>query len=219
MRLVQSLHRAYPGLTYDVTIKVEHLLKHAGLLPVLRDTGCVLVTSAVESVDDKVLEILDKGHTREDVVRVVRFCREAGLNLAPTFVTFTPWLSLEGYAGLLSFIEDLNLVESVAPVQLAIRLLITAGSRLLERAEVQSVIGRFDEASLSYQWAHPDPRVDELQRRVEALVAQMQKQHASRTGIFREVRRLTDSSAGSLWHQPPLPAQCTVPYLTEPWFC
>jgi radical SAM superfamily enzyme YgiQ (UPF0313 family) len=38
--LVRALHAEFPELSYDVTIKVEHLLRHADLLPVLRDTGC-----------------------------------------------------------------------------------------------------------------------------------------------------------------------------------
>ena len=52
-------------MTYDVTIKIEHLLRHAELLPRLRDTGCAFVTTAVESVDDDVLAKLEKGHTRD----------------------------------------------------------------------------------------------------------------------------------------------------------
>ena len=32
--IVEALHREWPWLTYDVTIKVEHLLKHRDLLPV-----------------------------------------------------------------------------------------------------------------------------------------------------------------------------------------
>ena len=42
--------RRFPGVSYDVTIKVEHLRRHADRLPLLRDTGCAFVTSAVESV-------------------------------------------------------------------------------------------------------------------------------------------------------------------------
>ena len=51
--IVEALHREWPALTYDVTIKVEHLLKHRDLLPVLKATGCLFVTSAVESLDDR----------------------------------------------------------------------------------------------------------------------------------------------------------------------
>ncbi len=83
--------RNVPGVTYDVTIKIEHLLKHAEMLPLLRDTGCLFVTSAVESIDPVVLERLRKGHTRADFVAAVALCRDAGVHLSPTFVPFTPW--------------------------------------------------------------------------------------------------------------------------------
>ena len=36
MRIVEALHAAHPAVTYDVTIKVEHLLQHRDLLPRLR---------------------------------------------------------------------------------------------------------------------------------------------------------------------------------------
>src|SRR5207253_1855094 len=58
MRVVDALHAAHPHVTYDVTIKVEHLLRHGDLLPRLASTGCALVTSAVESIDDRVLALL-----------------------------------------------------------------------------------------------------------------------------------------------------------------
>jgi len=85
------LHAEHPSITYDATIKIEHLLQHRDLLPVLKQTGCLFVTSAVESIDDRVLEKLAKGHTRADFIQAVGIMREAELTLAPTFVTFTPW--------------------------------------------------------------------------------------------------------------------------------
>ena len=60
-RVVEALHREFPTLTYDATIKVEHLLAQPNLLPVLAETGCLFVTSAVESVDDRVLGLSRKG--------------------------------------------------------------------------------------------------------------------------------------------------------------
>src|SRR5712691_9469505 len=90
MELVEAFHREFPSVTYDVTIKVEHLRKQEQHLERLRDTGCLFVISAVESVDDRILERLDKGHTREDFLYVARKFRELGMTLHPTFVPFTP---------------------------------------------------------------------------------------------------------------------------------
>src|SRR5207249_10697087 len=125
-----------------------------------------LVAGAVELVDDAVLQRLAKGHTRADFVMAVQLCRAAGVTLSPTFVAFTPWTTLEGYAELLRTIEELDLVEQVAPIQLAIRLLITSGSPLLELPDIQAVITGFEPASLTWPWRHRYPRVDALQRSV-----------------------------------------------------
>lgn len=221
--LVQQLHKEYPDISYDVTIKVEHLLKHADALPILRDTGCTFVLSAIESVDNRVLEILEKGHTRADFVSVVHSFREIGLQLVPTFVTFTPWLTLEGYEDLLYLLASLDQVDCVAPIQLAIRLLIPNGSLLLERPEVQAILEPYDEGALSYRWTHPDSRVDHLQREVEALVKRGTTAKWTRAEIFHETWRvLHNVMQKPLSHLPLVPPgrnRATVPYLTEPWFC
>ena len=152
--LVERVAAEFPGLSYDVTIKIEHLLKHAEMIPLLRGTGCLFICSAVESIDDAVLRHLRKGHTRSDFVEVARLCREAGITLVPTFVAFTPWTTLEGYVELLDLLEELDLVEQVAPIQLAIRLLVTAGSSLLELDDIRRVVSPFDAASLTWPWRH-----------------------------------------------------------------
>jgi radical SAM superfamily enzyme YgiQ (UPF0313 family) len=168
--IVEALHREFPELTYDVTIKIEHLRKHDALLPALRDTSCLFVTSAVESVDDAVLEKFDKGHTRADFLAVVARFRELGMTLLPTFVPFTPWTTLGGYADLLEVVAQQGLSENVAPIQLAIRLLIPAGSRLLELPDVSAMVGPFDSAALVFPWKHEDARVDALAREISRLV-------------------------------------------------
>ena len=221
--VVTALHAEHPCLTYDVTIKVEHLLKHAEHLRTLRDTGCLFVTSAVEAVDDRILARLDKGHTCADFVAVVELCREVGLALSPTFVAFTPWTSLEGYAALMRRIAELDLVENVAPVQLAIRLLIPAGSRLLELREVREMVGAFDETSLVYPWANPDPRVDDLSGKVQRLIARAQKNGDTRWAIFERVWELVHLTAGlpaeEISQEDVGVARAAIPYLTEPWYC
>lgn len=223
LALVRSMHQEHPHLTYDVTIKVEHLLKHAEHLGTLRETGCLFVTSAVESIEDRVLAILDKGHTLDDFTHVVRLCRETGLVLNPTFVAFTPWISVEGYQDLLSLLAELNLIEQVAPIQLAIRLLIPAGSKLLDLPEVRDMVGPFDEAGLIYPWRHKDPRVDRLQADIQALVQAATARGEDRREIFSQVWMLAERSpVGSprpFAHAAPLPQRAPIPYLTEPWYC
>jgi radical SAM superfamily enzyme YgiQ (UPF0313 family) len=184
-RLVERLAREFPHVTYDATIKIEHIVKHPDMLPRLRETGCLFITSAVESIDDDVLARLRKGHTCADFVRAVDLCRDAGVPLSPTFVPFTPWTTLEGYARLIRKIDALDLAGSVAPIQWGIRLLVTAESALLELADLRERLGGFDAGSLTWTWKHEDPRVDALQQEVVGIVTAMAK--ASRHEVFRAI--------------------------------
>jgi radical SAM superfamily enzyme YgiQ (UPF0313 family) len=220
--LVEALHREFPQLTYDVTIKVEHLLKNAELLPTLRETGCLFIISAVESLDNSVLKRLEKNHTREDFFRVVELCRGVGITLQPTFVPFTPWTTLDQIYDLFEQLQRLDLAEAVAPIQLAIRLLITANSRLLELEEVRQVIGPFDAAALVYPWKNPSAGVDQLSEELQEIVAASDKARASRSATFekmcRAVGRKTQRDL-ALKMQPHLVRPVAVPYLNEAWYC
>ena len=221
--LVEALHAEHPDLTYDVTIKIEHLRRHRDRLPVLRRTGCAFVTSAVESVDDAVLARLAKGHTRADFVAVASDLRALGLVLHPTFVAFTPWTTLEGYRDLLRAIVALDLVEHVAPIQLAIRLLLPRGSLLMERDDVRALAGPFDDASLVHPWRHPDPRVDALQEGLAGMIGERTARDEGRSAIFARAWALAGLPAAeaprALEPSGAAPPRAPVPYLTEPWYC
>jgi radical SAM superfamily enzyme YgiQ (UPF0313 family) len=221
LRIVRELAREHPGLSYDVTIKIEHLIDHAVALPELEATGCAFITSAVESIDDDVLEKLKKGHTGADFERAVTLCRAARIPLVPTFVTFTPWTTRQSYVQLLDEIERLDLIEHVAPIQLAIRLLVTQGSPLLELPEIRAVTGPFNPRTLTHPWVHPDPAVDRLQSDVEQLVGR--RVNAPRQEVFEAVRALADPENAECRRPKaegaPLVARAAIPYLTEPWYC
>jgi radical SAM superfamily enzyme YgiQ (UPF0313 family) len=218
--VLDAFARQFPGTSYDVTIKVEHLIEHEDRLPMLVQTGCAFVTSAIESVDDRMLAALEKGHTRADFERVAVRFREIGLALSPTFVAFTPWTTLDGYCDLLQTIDRLELVDHVAPIQLAIRLLVTEGSRLLELRGIRDVLKPFNARSLTYPWAHADPRVDDLQKAIEAIAGVTLS--APRPDVFARVWDLAHAAAGiesTMRAQPPLASRATIPYLNEPWYC
>ena len=223
LALVNSLHRQHPVLTYDVTIKIEHLIKYSEHLPTLPDTGCLFVTSAVESVDDHVLHLLDKGHTRRDFLQVVDLFRKTGLTLCPTFVTFTPWITWEGFRDLLSLLSDLDLIDNVSPIQLAIRLLIPAGSKLLELPDMRDRLGEFDEAALSYRWTHSDPSLEQLCNRIRRLVKNSEANGTSRQEIFSEIWKMANPAGtahGESIRRMPLGLpRASIPYLNEPWYC
>ena len=217
VRIVEALHGEFPELTYDVIIKVEHLLAHRRLLPTLKHSGCLFVTTAVESIDNEILAMLDKGHTCADFYQVVQMFEELELALSPTFVAFTPWTTCDGYLDLLAAIAELDLVRSVAPVQLAIRLLIPPGSRLLELQAIRERVGPLDQAALVYPWSSFDPRVDELQIEVQRRVQQGAEQ--AREELFRELWVLAHIRAQR--QTPPLPliGAGAPAEMSEPWYC
>jgi radical SAM superfamily enzyme YgiQ (UPF0313 family) len=224
MAIVRALHAEFPDLTYDCTIKIEHLVAHRGLVPELRDTGCLFVTSAVESVDPLILDRFDKRHSSEDFAGTVRLFQDVGLAMNPTFVTFTPWTTTAGYLELLRVLAELDLVDNVAPIQYAIRLLIPQGSRLLELQDIQEIIQPFDEERLFYPWENPDPAVDRLFDDVMAVVMRAQGEQVSRRESYARVWDLASTAAhGS---PQPLPAGLDrtapsrpAPSMSEPWYC
>ncbi len=218
LRILETMRARFPNLSFDATIKIQHLLEHADLLPALRDAGCLFITSAVEAVDDAILEHLDKHHTRADFARALQLCREHGIFLAPTFVPFTPWTTLDGYLDLLREILRLKLVQAVPPVQLAIRLLVPQGSYLLQLPGFAERLQRFDPSLLGYPWQHADERVDALQQQIMATA--MQLETAPRDEAFNAIWQLAHAAVGL-----PAPSLAhadfgeTIARLSEPWYC
>ena len=219
-KLIRALHAEFPQVTYDATIKIQHLLAHADLLPLLKETGCLFITAAVEAVDDQILEHLDKNHTNADFGRAVQLVRAVGIALAPTFVPFSPWTTLEGYIALLARLIELDLIESVPPIQLAIRLLVPQGSELLKLTGFMQYLDAFDPTLLGYPWRHTDARVDALHKEIQAWVMEAESKALPRHDIFLHIWNLAHRAAGL--EAPPLPqgrAQNPGARLSEPWYC
>ena len=220
IRVLRAFHARYPHLTFDATIKIQHLIDYAELLPELKRTGCLFIIAAVESVDDQVLDYLAKHHTRADFYRAVGLVRDAGIALAPTWVAFHPWSTLDSYLDMLTSLVELRLVEAVPPVQLMIRLLIPNGSKLLDLPGFQDLIGEFDQKLLGYPWKNIDPRVDALQREIQTYVADAEKANTPRRAIFEHVWRIAHEASGK-----PAPSLAEtdlgqpIPHMSEPWYC
>ncbi|NNJ93359.1 MAG: radical SAM protein [Halobacteria archaeon] len=220
LRIARALHARYPDLTWDATIKIEHIVRYPDEIRELGRLGCLFILSAVESVDDALLALLDKGHSRADFITALALMREVGIALAPTFVAFTPWTRLEHYIALLTDIVTLQLVEAVAPVQLSIRLLVPAGSHVLDIEGSDNFIGAFDPTILGHPWQHPDPRMDRLQQDIQARVQQAEADGQSRADIFTGIWHLAHTAADM--PVPPIDlhaAGAPVPRLSENWYC
>ena len=220
--VARAVHAEFPGVTFDVTAKIEHLLRQRGRLAELAALGCLFVVSAAESLSDTVLGHLGKGHTRADIVEALGAVRAAGMTLRPTWVAFTPWTTLDDYRELLDFIEGQALVEAVDPVQYALRLLVPPGSLLLESEAMRPHLGDLVADAFYYRWTHPDPEMERLHDMVTAAVAGATERSEDTVLTFDRVRRLADEVAGAppraLASRRSDPAH-RPPRLTEPWFC
>jgi radical SAM superfamily enzyme YgiQ (UPF0313 family) len=223
MALARALHAEFPDVTFDITAKVEHLLRHRHLLPELAALGCAFVVSAVESLSDTVLGHLAKGHTRADFVEVLGLTRAAGLVLRPTWVAFTPWTTLDDYREMLDFIARERLVDHVDPVQYSIRLLVPPGSLLLGSDAMRPHLGELVQDAFYYRWTHPDPRMDRLHAEVNAAVAKGADRKEDPEITFASIVALADAAAGKSSGRPMTvevhPTRSRPPRLTEPWFC
>ncbi len=166
---------------------------------------------------------LEKGHTRADVLTALKIVRAAGIAFRPTWVEFTPWTTLDDYLDVLEFVEAEGLIDHVDPVQYTIRLLVPPGSALLERPAIRPFLGPLDQASFSYRWTHPDPRMDRLHKSVCRMVEEATRAEEDPAVTFVRVRESAEAMAGlarSERDRPePLSGRRRPPRLTEPWFC
>src|SRR5438034_11489858 len=220
--VARALHRELPAVTFDITAKIEHLLRQRQHLPELRALGCLFIVSAVESLSDTVLAHLDKGHTGADVQEALGAVRATGIALRPTWVAFTPWTTLADYRAMLDFVETEDLIHHVDPVQYAVRLLVPPGSLLLKSDALRPHLGPLVEDAFHYGWTHPDARLDALHAAVTALVADAATKREDAEMTFAHIRERVDAiDAARPWRgaTPHASSPRRAPRLTEAWFC
>jgi radical SAM superfamily enzyme YgiQ (UPF0313 family) len=222
LRVVRALHERHPDLTFDITTKVELILRHEGLWPELAAAGCLFVVSAFESVNDNILARLDKGHTAADAARATWLLRSHGIEVRPSLLPFTPWTTLEDMIDLVEYVARHDLTGNVEPVQFTVRLLLPEGSLLLGDADLRARLGPYDRSRLSYPWVSLDPAVDALQSRLAALVEERAAAGLGGEAMFAEIAASVGDAAG---RAPDVDigglalTGASRPRLTEPWFC
>ena len=227
LRVVHAVHGRFPQLTFDVTTKVELVLRHRALWPELAAAGCLFVVSAFEHVDDAILEVLDKGHTAADAAEAVGVLRAAGIEVRPSLLPFTPWTSLDAMVALVDFVAAYDLVASIDPVQWAIRLLVPDGSLLADHPALAPHLRGYDAEQLGWRWAAADPRVDALHADVAAVVEEGLAEGLPPGAVFLRVAQAVREVAcpgvaatvDDLADAIPAGATEGRPRLTEPWFC
>jgi radical SAM superfamily enzyme YgiQ (UPF0313 family) len=222
LRIARELHAAWPSLTFDFTAKIEHLLEYRELISEFARLGCIFIVSAVEVLNDHVLEILQKGHTRADVEAALRITRQAGIPLRPSLMPFTPWTRLRDFLDIIDFVETREIIANVDPVQYSIRLLLPPKSPLLQLPETQRHLCEFDEEKFTFLWEHPDPGMDRLQQEIAACVEAAAHAPQDTFQTFAAIRELGYRAARLRPRKklisPPRP-DLSPPRLTEHWFC
>ena len=221
LRIVRELHDRWPGLTYDATIKIEHLLEHGRLLPDLAETGCAFVVSAVESLNPDVLTQLRKGHTAASVAEAIAALDAVGIPMRPSLLPFSPWETLDSYLDLLRFVARHAMVPNIDPVHYSIRLLIPPGSAVLDAHGEARWLGALDTDAFTYRWTHPDPRMDTLQPEIAAIAERAAAANEPPEVPFAAIWEAAYRVAGLA--PPAMPTLMQIrprpPRLTESWFC
>ncbi len=216
--ILHAAHDAYPDLTFDVTVKVEHILAHSSVWPELSRLGLLFVVSAFESVDERTLHILDKGHTVEDMTGAVRVLRESSVHVRPTWLPFLPWTHPDHLVGMVEFIDSHQLWSAMDPVQMAIKLLIPEGSLLEEHPAVTPFLRSYDPMTLTWAWEFEHAASELMHKELDAIAAEGSDCGAEAAETLGLMRVAIARGAGvDLGPMPGLGEP--TPRLTESWFC
>ncbi len=228
--MIDAVHSAFPDVTFDVTVKVEHILRHRHVWPRMGAAGCLFAVSAFESASDNILEQLDKGHSAAEEVEAVGVLRSAGIEPRPSLLPFTPWTRPEDVFAVLDLVARCDLVGNVDPVQYAIRLLVPPGSLLVTSGRLEGRLDDYDDEHLGWTWRAPDPRLDDLHQELSALAERAATEQWPAQECYDAVRDAAVAVLGlgaAHTRRAPrarrqlrgsIPAD-ERPRLTESWFC
>ena len=207
LRVVRAVHARFPDLTFDCTVKVEHILRHAGRLGRDGRVGLPLRRVGLRVRQRRDARAARQGpHGRRRRRRPSRSCATHGIAIRPSWLPFTPWTTLDDVRAILEFVAVHDLVGNVDPVQYTIRLLLPEGSLLLGHIDG---LGPWDADRLTYPWTSP---LDPLQARCRHA-RRGRGRRADRRGLRRAARRGRPRAARAHDVTP------SRPRLDEPWFC
>jgi radical SAM superfamily enzyme YgiQ (UPF0313 family) len=188
MEIVRELHAAFTHLTFDATIKVEHIVKYPMLFPRLAQAGCLFVVSAFESASDVILGKLMKGHTYKDMEAAITILRSCSIEPRVSLVPFTPWTTPDDIIDLLDMAAVFDLIPNIDTVQWSIRLLVPPGSLLLGTPANSDVFGTLDAEHLSHTWQSAYPVLDDLQMELDNLASKAALQGIDATSAYTLIR-------------------------------
>ena len=217
MELLRKAHLAHPDVTFDVTIKVEHIVEHRRLIAELPRLGVLFIVSAFESVDPKTLEILDKNHTVADMAEAIGIVASSGGHIRPTWLPFSPWTTVSDVADMVGFIDVHRIWEATDPVQLAVRLLVPEGSLMESHPELAPHLLDYRPSSLSWTWDFAQPGTSGLFDELDRIATKAADCGAEAMSTLSEMRRVVLQAAGREVGE--MPDGRPTPRLTEAWFC
>ena len=218
LAVLEEAHSRHPELTFDVTVKVSHILEHRDLWPRLASLNLLFVISAFETTDDETLDVLAKQHTRDDMIEALALLRASGIHVRPTWLPFMPWTTPDDVADIFGFIADHDLASATDPVQMAIKLLVPPGSLLLDHPSMAEYVGDYDAGALVYKWGFADPSTEVLWKELETIASDASECGAETVATLNQMRQVVQGRSGHEL-EPFRASVSPVPRLTESWFC
>ena len=217
LKILEALNKKFPGITYDSTIKVEHIIKYKKYFKELASLNMVFVISAFETTNDKVLSILEKNHTRSDLNNSIEISQEFGIDIRPTWMPFSPWTELKDLSNIVELIEGYQLRETVDPIQLTIKLLIPKHSLIIQRPEIKKYLGNYEKESLSFQWKYENIDAEKLQFTLFDFILNNSEldEHKQYLGMVSIIEEFTSTKLLTNFKYD----FKNVPKLSETWFC
>ena len=217
LKILQLLNEKHPSITYDSTIKVEHILKYPDYFQELKNLNMLFVISAFETTNDHVLNILQKNHSFNDLNKAVELSLENNIDIRPTWMPFSPWTEQNDLISIIKLIENYKLRETVDPIQLTIKLLVPKNSLILKKPEMKEYLLDYDPASFSYAWKYKFPNIDNIQNELFTYVLQHESENEY-TQYLGLVDILETHTNETLLNSEKY-SQRIVPKLSETWFC
>ncbi len=160
LQKLKELQSSLKGLSFDITARADCIVKYEELINEYKNIGCQEITVALEFPSDNVLRHINKIIKIEDIYKAIEILDKHNIDINPTFIAFSPWVSFQELQDISNFLEQTNLKDKVNPDQLKTRLLLYKGSPLLRRKHIHDVIVK--EHETYYEWRHEDARVEQL---------------------------------------------------------
>lgn len=160
IRLIEKMHAKYPHLTFDITLRLDDVVRYREFFPDLKSYGCIEVTSAFEFPSDTVLKEFEKRITLQDMDEGLAILRKTKIPIVPTFISYNPWANSEDMIEFGKYLNATELMDDIDEMQLKTRLLLYKGSPLLENKTVQEL--DLIDKGYHYEWKHTDTEVDQM---------------------------------------------------------